>query len=100
MGSTWGLYIPFNIITKTSVPSKVHTEGLPGTPYFEHAICNTDNYNSIGVLLLPIFGFSMATYVSMLGDHVENYATKIQYNADEELLFAWFVDKYGNEVKN
>jgi len=41
----------------------------------------------------------MATWISMLGDVVENYATKCQYNADQELLFVWFCDKFGNEVE-
>ena len=99
LGTITGFYVPFHLLTKTSIPSSSMKEGLPGTPYFELALCNTDTYNAIGIFAVPIFGFSMATWVSMLGDTVEKYAVKCQYNVDSELLFVWFCDKLGNEVK-
>jgi len=99
LGTITGFYVPFHLLTKTSIPSSSMKEGLPGTPYFELALCNTDTYNAIGIFAVPIFGFSMATWVSMLGDTVEKYAVKCQYNVDSELLFVWFCDKLGNEIE-
>jgi len=82
-----GLYIPYLCWFKTSIPWSVMTEGIPGIQYFEHSMNFFDTYNITAVMLVPAMAVSFATWMKLLQKQCDPYVSRIQYNADQELLF-------------
>jgi len=95
-----GAYIPYTMFFHSSIPWAIQTEGVPGIQYFEHSLTTFDTYNGMSALMLPCIAVSWTTAIRILHDTVAPYATKVQYNTDQELLFVWFTDITGKEVEH
>lgn len=96
-GMFGGVWYPYHLFCHSRIPWKEMTEGLPGSPYFEYSTSTFDLYNVGGVVALPIAIISWVTWLRTLHLQVEPYCTRLQYNADTELLFVQTTNWDGTE---
>jgi len=93
------LWKPYHMLVQSPIPSPDFMEEI-GLPYF-----NINNYNFdsfyMSMILVPAVAYvGISVFMRRAASLSENFATRVQYNADKELLFITTPNIFGGETEH
>ncbi len=94
----WAFWYPYNIVCKASVPSSDILKQIK-LPFIEYSFQYFDSYNIINLAYPFLFGVTIFTINRFINLITAPYVQKLQYNTNQDLIFATTTNMLGMPIE-